>query len=291
MSSARAGAAQGDNLVRTHADARMEVFENAGHALFVDEPERFNALLIDFLDTTSAGADGHDRAPPRKTRAALMPLFLIALGVVGIENALTRYFAVAKWSEYGYWIISIVMAGFALSRRRRGPVPRHGGPARRAAADRPARPRWCWRRRVGYQLVTANPFNPLQLQNPTTWPDQVRNIGLYYAALLPFFFLAGLYISLIFVLNHREIGRVYGYDLIGAGLGAALALGADVRRPPLPAGAGAAGPAGARDPVPAGPAELARRGCWRARRWSAARRSCSSARRRPSPSSRPSTRR
>ena len=34
---------------------------------------------------------------------------------VGFEIALTRYFAVAKWSEYGYWVISIVMAGFALS--------------------------------------------------------------------------------------------------------------------------------------------------------------------------------
>ena len=41
---------QGDNLVRTHADARMEVFETAGHALFVDEPDRFNRLLTDFLD-------------------------------------------------------------------------------------------------------------------------------------------------------------------------------------------------------------------------------------------------
>ena len=47
---------QGDNLVRTHADARMEVFASAGHALFVDEAERFNALLIDFLDTRVAGA-------------------------------------------------------------------------------------------------------------------------------------------------------------------------------------------------------------------------------------------
>ena len=166
-------------------------------------------------------------APPDltgKTRAALIPLFLIAMGVVGIENALTRYFAVAKWSEYGYWIISIVMAGFALSgvvtALFRDSVARHGVilrtilPAATVIAAA-----------VGYQLVTANAFNPLQLQNPTTWPDQVRNIGLYYAALLPFFFLAGLYISLIFVLNHREIGRVYGYDLIGAGLGAALALG------------------------------------------------------------------
>jgi len=159
-----------------------------------------------------------------KTRAALMPLFLIALGVVGIENALTRYFAVAKWSEYGYWIISIVMAGFALSgvvtALFRDTVERHGGLLRTvlpAAMTLAAA--------LGYQWVTANAFNPLQLQNPTTWVEQVRNIGLYYVALLPFFFLAGLYISLIFVLNPREIGRVYGYDLIGAGLGSALALG------------------------------------------------------------------
>ncbi|ADL00375.1 hypothetical protein [Brevundimonas subvibrioides] len=163
-------------------------------------------------------------APAERTRAALIPLFLIALGVVGIENALTRYFAVAKWSEYGYWIISIVLAGFALSgvvvALLRDTVQRHGvllrailpGAMTLAAA-------------LGYQWVTQNPFNPLQLQNPTTWPDQVRNIGMYYAALLPFFFLAGLYISLIFVLNPREIGRVYGYDLIGAGVGSAVALG------------------------------------------------------------------
>jgi non-heme chloroperoxidase len=47
--------AQGENLVRTHADARMEVFETAGHALFVDETGRFDALLIDFLDHRVAG--------------------------------------------------------------------------------------------------------------------------------------------------------------------------------------------------------------------------------------------
>lgn len=45
---------QGENLVRTHPDASMTVFEDAGHALFVDEPERFNALLLDFLDTRVA---------------------------------------------------------------------------------------------------------------------------------------------------------------------------------------------------------------------------------------------
>ena len=48
-------------------------------------------------------------------RTALVPLFLVSLAAVGYETALTRYFAVAKWSEYGYWVISIVMVGFALS--------------------------------------------------------------------------------------------------------------------------------------------------------------------------------
>lgn len=43
-------AAQGRTLMRRHADAEVVVFENAGHALFVDEPERFNALLIDFME-------------------------------------------------------------------------------------------------------------------------------------------------------------------------------------------------------------------------------------------------
>ena len=157
-------------------------------------------------------------------RGALMPLFLISLGVVGIENALTRYFAVSAWSEYGYWIISIVMAGFALSGvfvaifretiERLGVWLRALLPAAMILAAA-----------FGFSQVTVNPFNPLQLQNPVTWAGEVANIGLYYAALLPFFFLAGTYISLIFVQNSREVGRVYGYDLIGAALGAAVALG------------------------------------------------------------------
>lgn len=41
--------AQGENLVRNHPSAELVVFERAGHALFVDESERFNALLADFL--------------------------------------------------------------------------------------------------------------------------------------------------------------------------------------------------------------------------------------------------
>ena len=39
------------HLLAAHRPAtQIEVFDNAGHALFVDEPERFNQLLADFLE-------------------------------------------------------------------------------------------------------------------------------------------------------------------------------------------------------------------------------------------------
>ena len=153
----------------------------------------------------------------------LLPLFLVSLAAVGYETALTRYFAVAKWSEYGYWVISIVMVGFALSgvviALWRDAFARNG---ERLLAILP--PILVATAAAGYFLVTVNRFNPLQLQNPATWQPQLWNIGLYYLVLLPFFFLAGMLISLNFVLHARRIGVVYGFDLTGAGAGSAVVL-------------------------------------------------------------------
>lgn len=42
-------AGQAQSLKRNRPATRVEVFERAGHALFADEPERFNALLLDFV--------------------------------------------------------------------------------------------------------------------------------------------------------------------------------------------------------------------------------------------------
>ena len=155
----------------------------------------------------------------------LLPLFLVSLAAVGYETALTRYFAVAKWSEYGYWVISIVMVGFALSGVAialwRDAFARNG---ERLLATLP--PVLVATAAAGYYMVTVNPFNPLQLQNPATYEPQLWNMGLYYLTLLPFFFLAGTFISLNFVLHARRIGIVYGFDLTGAGAGSASVLAA-----------------------------------------------------------------
>lgn len=154
---------------------------------------------------------------------SLIPLFLIAGAAVGVEIALTRFFAVASWSEYGYWVISIAMTGFAVSgvvmvlgreaflRHARWLLP--GLPVAMLAVGG-----------TGWIGATLNGFNPLELQNPATAEGQLVNIALYYAALFPFFFLAGLAVSLNFVVHAGEVGRVYGYDLLGAGTGAVLAL-------------------------------------------------------------------
>ncbi len=148
------------------------------------------------------------------------PVFFVSLASVGYETALIRYFAVATWSEYGYWVISIVMAGFALSGVMlalwRDRFARNG---ERLLAMLP--PILVVAATLGFHFVTINPFNPLQLQNATTWTSQLWNIAGYYAALLPFFFLAGLFISLSFVLNARRVGLVYAFDMTGAAAGTA----------------------------------------------------------------------
>jgi len=145
------------------------------------------------------------------------------MAAVGYETALIRYFAVAKWSEYGYWVISIVMVGFALS-----------GVVLALFRDTFARHGEAWLAALpaclvitaagGFWFTGANPFNPLQLQNAATWQPQLWNIAGYYVALLPFFFLTGAFISLSFILNARRVGIVYAYDLTGAGVGAAGVL-------------------------------------------------------------------
>ena len=43
---------QADNLKRKRKRTSIEVFADAGHALFVDDPERFNSALDAFLDKT-----------------------------------------------------------------------------------------------------------------------------------------------------------------------------------------------------------------------------------------------
>ncbi|MFO1079414.1 MAG: hypothetical protein U1E23_02130 [Reyranellaceae bacterium] len=153
----------------------------------------------------------------------LLPLFLVCFVSIAYEIALTRYFALSSWSEYGYWIISIAMVGLAASGTVAAlaarPLLRHAEPL---LALLPAA--LIVAATLGWHATTLVPFNPLELQNRELWGQQFANIARCYAALFPFFFLVGLYVSLVFMGNAERIGRVYAADLAGAGLGAAAVL-------------------------------------------------------------------
>ncbi|MGD9885827.1 MAG: hypothetical protein AB7U95_37595 [Reyranella sp.] len=164
--------------------------------------------------------------------ARLLPLFFACFASIGYEIALTRFFALSSWSEYGYWVISLAMLGLAASGTVAAlaarPLLRLGQtvlvllPVLAMAAAT-----------IGWHWTTLVPFNPLELQNRQLWCGQFANIAQFYAALFPFFFMVGLYVSLVFVVNARQIGRVYAADLAGAGLGAVAVLALMFVAPPF----------------------------------------------------------
>lgn len=152
-------------------------------------------------------------------RPQLLPLFLVALASVGYEIALTRWFAIVSWSEYGYWVISITMVGIAAS----GVVLNLAKdwllatPARAPLVLALMPPALVVSLAGGYLAIAAIDFNPLALQNHATMAAQLVKIAAYYAALFPFFFLGGSFIGLYFIAYDAHIPRIYAADLVGAG--------------------------------------------------------------------------
>ncbi len=161
-------------------------------------------------------------------------IFLVCLASIAFEIFLVRHFAITNWSEYGYWVISMAMAGYSIS----GVVLCLFGPGfeRRQGAlfyALPVAMLLCCA--LGYAALGLIPFNPLELQNQELFAGQLLNIGKYYLALFPFFFASGLYVGLSFLARQEDIPKVYMADLVGAGLGAAALLACLAFVPPFAA--------------------------------------------------------
>ena len=155
--------------------------------------------------------------------ARLLPLFLVSMASVGFEIALTRWFAIVSWSEYGYWVISITMVGIAVS----GVVlslAKDWMTANAHAVLAPIPALMMLALAGGYLGVTAVDFNPLALQNQATMGAQLWRIAAYYGVLFPFFFLGGIFIGLCFMAHEQQVSRIYAADLIGAGMAGAFVV-------------------------------------------------------------------
>jgi hypothetical protein len=159
------------------------------------------------------------------SRRTLGSLFLVSLFGLSFETFLSRFFALALFSDYSYWVISLALLGYSF-----------GGVLLTLARDHFHRnhelylflipPLLLAAAILAFALLRGNPFNPLQLQNSVLWKSQIGNIFLYYAGLFPVFFLTGTYIGLVFLIGSHEMPKVYAVDLLGAACGAAVILAA-----------------------------------------------------------------
>ncbi|MFQ5774045.1 MAG: hypothetical protein ACE5GS_05980 [Kiloniellaceae bacterium] len=177
----------------------------------------------------------------------LAAISVVSAGVIGLEVLLMRLYSIWQWHHFAYMIISIALLGYGasgtfLALTRRWLLPRF------LAAWQANAALFGLTAVAGYALARRLPFNPLELP----WdPRQALYLSATYLLLMVPFFCAANCVGLAFIRYGGSIGRVYRYDLMGAGAGAVGVIAALFALPPgdslrlLPAlGLGAAALAG-----------------------------------------------
>lgn len=146
---------------------------------------------------------------------------LIAAAVIAYEIALMRAFSIGQWYHFAYMVISIALLGFGVSgtfltlARHRLLAAFDRSLATLAVLFAVAVP-------LSFALSQKIPFDPFLL----VWDRrQLLYLGAYYLALfLPFFFAASA-IGLALVRSPEASPYLYGFNMMGSGLGAVLAVG------------------------------------------------------------------
>ncbi len=155
------------------------------------------------------------------TTRVYVPVFLVSAAAIAYEILLIRILSIIQWHHFAWMIISLALLGYgasgtviALRRAWTGTRFRtlFSGSALLASLSMPG----CLL--LGQQL----PFNALEI----IWdPAQLAWLALLYLLFAVPFFFAAACIGLAFTWHGERADRVYRFDLVGAGLGSALAVG------------------------------------------------------------------
>lgn len=151
----------------------------------------------------------------------LLPVALISAAVLAYEVLLIRLFAIVQWHQFAAMAISIALLGFGASgtfltfARKR--LLRHYPVAFATSAAL-----FAVTAVAGFAVAARLPFNALEV----VWdPGQLLWLAAEYAVLVPPFFFGGTCIGLAFARAPGRIGRIYAFDLVGAGIGAIGVVG------------------------------------------------------------------
>src|SRR6267142_2476300 len=146
-------------------------------------------------------------------------LFLLSLATLLLELALTRILSVSLWYHFGFLVISTALLGFGVSGvtlalwadlRERKDLDIALGICGLAFAVCVV---------FSFSCMQLIPFDPFSV---AVDHRQFLFMPIYFLLVALPFFCSGLGISLLLTRGSKEINRLYGYDLLGAGIGCAL---------------------------------------------------------------------
>lgn len=146
-------------------------------------------------------------------------LFLLSLGTLLLELALTRVLSVSLWYHFGFLVISTALLGFGAS-----------GVTLALWTDLRERKNLDSALAVcgltfsltvvlSFRLMQTIPFDPFSV---AVDHRQFLWMPVYFLVVALPFFCSGMAISLLLTRGSKEINRLYGYDLLGAGGGCGL---------------------------------------------------------------------
>ncbi|MGD8513915.1 MAG: hypothetical protein PVG85_08215, partial [Deltaproteobacteria bacterium] len=140
---------------------------------------------------------------------------LTSVATLMFQVSLMRIFSVSLWHHLAFMVVSIAFLGYGASgtflmlapKTKALPVRRTSSALTFALSIAAFLSYWCSNR---------IPFDPARFM----WdPYQWVYLLMYYGILAVPFFLAGLTLALVYTQRFRNVGRIYAWDLVGAGLG------------------------------------------------------------------------
>ncbi len=149
----------------------------------------------------------------------LFGVFFLSLSLLVFELVLTRVYSATLFYHFAFMAISVAMLGLSAAA-----LAVHFYKDRFQAENKSV---WTVRFCIlyGVSIFAATWIVFLIPVNAYLAPNQIAGklVLIYALSALPFFF-AGLVISGLFANFYENIGRLYAYDLIGAGVGAVLVI-------------------------------------------------------------------
>ncbi|MBV8361777.1 MAG: hypothetical protein JO189_28160 [Deltaproteobacteria bacterium] len=149
-------------------------------------------------------------------------IFLLSAATLLLELALMRVLSVSTWYHFGFLVISTALLGFGVSgvtlslwQRLREETPLNRSLPFLAVL-------FAFVTLVSFWLMQLIPFSPFHL---ILDPWQLIYTPLYYLVLAAPFFCSGLAIAVLLSRGGGAVNRLYGADLLGAGLGCAAVVG------------------------------------------------------------------